>query len=64
MRVGITMRVPRESVTMENYQTKKKEFKQASISKDDKKNKKARDEKYIWDDKTCITFEPFENKQR
>ena len=42
MRVGITMRVPRESVSMENYQTtKKKEFKQASISKDDKKNKKA-----------------------
>lgn len=26
---------------------KKKEFKQASISKDDKKNKKARDEKYM-----------------
>lgn len=24
MRVGITMRVPRESVTMENYQTKKR----------------------------------------
>ena len=42
MRVGITMRVPRESVSMENYQTtEKKEFKQASISKDEKKNKKA-----------------------